>query len=213
MWAWTSSAALRYRQRVWRGRVRCDGPGRDGPARQLLPGDTQGHTGVADRVHDVLRGVGSADADTTTLALRRHRGIWRTAYLHDRARLSQFVPARRRQAREASAALAVRQTLDHHDLGPDLLHPRSSWGPVGTCWGHAGDQKQASGAKSGGGEDVFGRGCRCFRRSRIPHRSGGHGVAGSNPASPTAAMAARSGVCAGEGGFAVRGWRRLRCRW
>ena len=42
-------------------------------------------------------------------------------------------------------------------------------------------------AKHGGGETVFGPFCRRFRWWCVAHSSGGQGVAGSNPASPTTA--------------------------
>jgi hypothetical protein len=87
---------------------------------------------------------------------------------------------------------------------PERIAGVACLGPVGRRWGHGGDQKRASGAKSGGGETVFRPSGCCFRRSRVPHRSGGQEVAGSNPASPTIRGASRSGICAGRAAVLMR---------
>jgi hypothetical protein len=67
----------------------------------------------------------------------------------------------------------------------------SARGPVGTRWGHGGDQKQARGAKSGGGRGGFWPQYSLF--SQVVHTPPiwGQEVAGSNPASPTSSARVR----------------------
>jgi hypothetical protein len=75
----------------------------------------------------------------------------------------------------------------------DRLCRRWVLGTGGTILGPGVPKTSAKGAKHGGGESVLSACCCCCRRWRVAHSSGGQGVAGSNPASPTMHKAARSG--------------------
>jgi hypothetical protein len=161
---------------------------------------------------DGVRGLATATSrDSRELGLLDGAGSWFASVVGRaaRARTAAGGIARSeraaRLARPKGAPLTTREpasTTSHVIDGPAPRGPRASpaWGPVGTGWGHGGDQKRASGAKSGGGETVFRLSGCCFRRSCIPHRSGGQGVAGSNPASPTTTVSVRWNVIvAGHG--------------
>jgi len=71
-------------------------------------------------------------------------------------------------------------------------------GTGGTTLGPGVPKTPAKGAKDGGGESVFGRCCCCFRRWCVAHSSGGQGVAGSNPASPTNGWGSPDVIVAGQ---------------
>jgi hypothetical protein len=81
----------------------------------------------------------------------------------------------------------VRAACGRRDRAGIVWHRRWALGTGGTTLGPGVPKTPAKGAKPRGGETIFSRCCRCFRRWCVAHGSGGQGVAGSNPASPTSA--------------------------
>jgi hypothetical protein len=71
-------------------------------------------------------------------------------------------------------------------------------GDRGTTLGPGVPKTPAKGAKPRGRETGFSPSGRCFRWWCVAHSSGGQGVAGSNPASPTSTTSARPDIRAGQ---------------
>jgi hypothetical protein len=85
-----------------------------------------------------LRVIGSAAADTTTLGLRRRLGIWRTAYLWPRDRLSQASPIMRvRTPRPGQASKYGTRSGTYGSIGRSYPGESCWYGSDHACVGRA----------------------------------------------------------------------------